>query len=110
VEQASRSENSRGPRDDEWKWSPREALDVVRDRIEGEADVHAWCTVDTSIGNLMVHITSTQAFDAEIFADEAGYRGEFKFEEDHRREYFLSYVTKSLCSQGHSEYWQMDTG
>jgi WD repeat-containing protein 48 len=110
VEQASRNENSRGPQDDEWKWSPREALDVVRDRIEGEAVVHAWCTVDTSIGNLMVHITSTQAFDAEIFADEAGYHGEFKFEEDHRREYFLAYVTKPLCSQGHSEYWQMDTG
>lgn len=85
VEQAIRIENSRAPQDDEWKWSPREALDIVRDRIEGEAVVHAWCTVDTSIGNLMVHITSTQAFDAEIFADEAGYHGEFKFEEDHRR-------------------------
>jgi WD repeat-containing protein 48 len=88
VEQASRIENSGGPQDDEWKWSPREALDVVRDRIEGEAFVHAWCTVDTSIGNLMVHITSARAFDAEIFADEAGYHGEFKFEEEHRCEYF----------------------
>jgi WD repeat-containing protein 48 len=110
VEQASRSENSRGPQDDEWKWSPREALDVVRDRIEGEAVVHAWCTVDTSIGNLMVHITSTQVFDAEIFADEAGCHGEFKFEDDHRCEYFFLYIAKSLCSQGPSEYWKMDTG
>jgi hypothetical protein len=106
VEQASRSENSRGPQDDEWKLSPREALNVVRDRIEEEAIVHAWCTVDTSTGNLMVHITSTQAFDGEIFADEAGYQGEFKVQEDRRREYFPPYVTKP---QGPSEYWQMDT-
>jgi WD repeat-containing protein 48 len=59
--------------------------------------MHAWCTVDTSIGNLMVHIASTQAFDAEIFVDEAGYHGEFKFEEDHLREYFLAYAT-SRCA------------
>ncbi|CAG7850929.1 WD repeat-containing protein 48 homolog [Serendipita indica DSM 11827] len=85
VEEATRSDHANKCTDgQEWKWSPREALEVVRERIEGEAVVQAWCTVDSSIGNLMVHVESPKAFDAEIFADEAGYSGEIAFEEDHR--------------------------
>ena len=88
VEEATRSDHAnKATNGQEWKWSPREALEVVRELIEGEAVVQAWCTVDSSIGNLMVHIESARAFDAEIFADEAGYSGEVAFEEDHRREF-----------------------
>jgi WD repeat-containing protein 48 len=85
VEKTHECENT--PDGQKWKWSPREALEVVRERIEGEAVVNAWCTVDSSIGNLMVHIESNRVFDAEIFGDEAGYQGDIQFEEDHRCEY-----------------------
>ena len=36
--------------------SPRQALEIVRDRIEGEAVVNPWSFADTKIGGLAVHI------------------------------------------------------
>jgi WD repeat-containing protein 48 len=52
--------------------SPREALDVVRERIDGEAFVIPWSSVDTSMGVLNVHLDE-HAFDAELYADELGF-------------------------------------
>ena len=49
--------------------SPREALEAVRERIEGEAVVPQWSTVDTKIGMLTVHF-SEKCFEAELYADE----------------------------------------
>ncbi len=74
-----------GHEPDERKWSPREALEAVRERIEGESVVSSWCTVDSGIGNLMVHVQYPQCFDGEIYADEAGYGSERFFDEDARR-------------------------
>ncbi|KAF8136388.1 hypothetical protein EV363DRAFT_1428786 [Boletus edulis] len=54
------------------EWSPREALEAVRERIEGEAVVSAWSSVDTKTGVLTVHINE-RCFEAEIYADEAGF-------------------------------------
>jgi WD repeat-containing protein 48 len=51
--------------------SPREALDLVRERIDGEAFVVPWSFVDTSMGVLNVHLDE-HAFDAELYADELG--------------------------------------
>jgi WD repeat-containing protein 48 len=51
--------------------SPREALDVVRERIDGEAFVVPWSSVDTAMGVLNVHLDE-HAFDAELYADELG--------------------------------------
>ena len=51
--------------------SPREALDIVRERIDGEAFVVPWSFVDTSMGVLNVHLDE-HAFDAELYADELG--------------------------------------
>ena len=51
--------------------SPREALDIVRERIDGEAFVMPWSFVDTSMGVLNVHLDE-HAFDAELYADELG--------------------------------------
>ncbi|KAF8493727.1 WD40 repeat-like protein [Russula emetica] len=51
--------------------SPREALDIVRERIDGEAFVVPWSFVDTSMGLLNVHLDE-HAFDAELYADELG--------------------------------------
>jgi WD repeat-containing protein 48 len=52
--------------------SPREALEAVRSRIEGEAVVNGWCNLETRTGLLQVHLTE-RCFEAEIYADEAGY-------------------------------------
>ncbi|KAH8113149.1 hypothetical protein DFH11DRAFT_1510830 [Phellopilus nigrolimitatus] len=54
------------------KISPRQALEIVRERIEGEAVVLAWASADTRIGELTIHILD-RCFESEIFADEAGY-------------------------------------
>jgi WD repeat-containing protein 48 len=57
--------------ENEYACSPREALDLVRERIDGEAFVVPWSFVDTSMGVLNVHLDE-HAFDAELYADELG--------------------------------------
>ncbi len=57
--------------EEDWVCSPREALDIVRERIDGEAVVVSWSAVDTSTGVLNVHLDE-HAFDAELYADELG--------------------------------------
>lgn len=52
--------------------SPREALEAVRERIEGDAVSSPWSSVDTKTGVLTVHINE-RCFDSEIYADEAGF-------------------------------------
>lgn len=64
--------------------SPREALEIVRERVEGEAVVMPWSTVDTKIGVLTVHLTE-RCFEAEVYADEVNW-GEKGGGEEHRRE------------------------
>lgn len=66
--------------------SPREALETVRERIEGEAVVISWCSVDTKTGVLTVHLNE-RCFDAEIYADEAGY-ADRQFSDELRRAFF----------------------
>jgi hypothetical protein len=46
-------------------------LDIVRERIDGEAFVVPWSFVDTSMGVLNVRLDE-HAFDAELYADELG--------------------------------------
>ncbi|CAE6446811.1 unnamed protein product [Rhizoctonia solani] len=52
------------------KLSPREALDLVRDRVEGESMTPAWIKVDTRVGDLTVHLEEPRCFDADVYADE----------------------------------------
>ena len=52
--------------------SPRESLETVRERIEGEAVVPAWAALETKTGVLTVHV-GERCFEAEVYADEAGY-------------------------------------
>jgi WD repeat-containing protein 48 len=89
VEAMMHGSSTEGHEHDERKWSPREALEAVRERIEGEAVVSSWCTVDSSIGNLMVHVQYPQCFDGEIYADETGYGSERPFDEDARRKSYI---------------------
>ncbi|EIW53101.1 uncharacterized protein TRAVEDRAFT_32004 [Trametes versicolor FP-101664 SS1] len=63
--------------------SPREALETVRERIEGEAVVSSWSALDTKTGVLTVHL-SEKCFESEIYADEAGYGPERQFSEEAR--------------------------
>lgn len=73
--------------------SPREALETVRERIEGQAVVNPWSSVDTKMGLLTVHL-SDRCFEAEIYADEAGYGPEKNFGDELRRK----------CSRLYSEF------
>ncbi|KAJ7252791.1 hypothetical protein B0H12DRAFT_1233874 [Mycena haematopus] len=59
-------------------WSPREALERVQERIDGEAVVAPWATVDTKAGVLAVHLNE-RSFESEIYADEVGYAGDRRF-------------------------------
>lgn len=67
------------------EWSPREALERVRERIEGEAVVGPWATVDTKAGVLAVHLNE-RSFESEIYADEVGYAGDRRFGDEAKRE------------------------
>jgi WD repeat-containing protein 48 len=67
--------------------SPRESLETVRERIEGEAMIASWATVDTKMGSLTVHLSEASCFDAEVYADEAGFTNADGFQEEHRRKY-----------------------
>jgi WD repeat-containing protein 48 len=49
---------------------PGDALDIVKERIQGEATTPMWCTVDTRVGSLSVHFDYPRCFDAEIYLDE----------------------------------------
>ena len=78
--------------------SPREALETVRERIEGEAVISAWSSLDTKTGVLTVHMNE-KCFEAEIYADEAGYGHERQFNEEARRECSLGCNRwNALCS------------
>ncbi|KAI0357265.1 hypothetical protein OH77DRAFT_1519667 [Trametes cingulata] len=63
--------------------SPREALETVRELIEGEAVVASWSSLDTKTGVLTVHLNE-KCFESEIYADEAGYGPERQFNEEAR--------------------------
>ncbi|KAF8063588.1 hypothetical protein FPV67DRAFT_1701521 [Lyophyllum atratum] len=61
--------------------SPREALECVRERIEGEAVVSTWSTADTKTGVLTIHLTE-KSFEAEVYADEVGYANDRRFNDE----------------------------
>ncbi|KAJ7623186.1 hypothetical protein FB45DRAFT_797112 [Roridomyces roridus] len=62
-------------------WSPREALERIREQIEGEAVVTQWATIDTKAGVLSVHLNE-RSFESEIYADEVGFAGDRRFTEE----------------------------
>ena len=91
VSAASNSDSGSTSRDGSDKSpSPREALETVRERIEGQAVVNSWSSVDTKMGLLTVHLTD-RCFEAEIYADEVGYGPEKNFGDE------LRCTCSSLC-------------
>jgi WD repeat-containing protein 48 len=88
VAAASHAGSTAGSNGTERERSPRDALEAVRERIEGEAVVAPWSTVDTKTGVLTVHLND-KCFEAEIYADEAGFGPDRRFNDELRRT-FLS--------------------
>ena len=58
--------------EEDWVCSPREALDIVRECIDGEAVVVHWSTLDTNTGVLNVNLDK-HTFDVELYADKLGH-------------------------------------
>jgi WD repeat-containing protein 48 len=70
--------------------SPREALEAVRERIEGEAVVSTWCMADTKGGVLTIHMTE-RCFEAEVYADEVGFDDNRQFNDESKRGSYFSW-------------------
>ncbi|KAF7308543.1 WD-REPEATS-REGION domain-containing protein [Mycena chlorophos] len=92
-----------GTKQSSQEWSPREALELVRERLEGEAVVASWATVDTKSGVLAVHINE-RSFESEIYADEVGYSGDRRFSDETKfnigkwvlRNLFLGFIREEI--------------
>jgi WD repeat-containing protein 48 len=54
----------------------KEALQLVKERIEGQGITSTFCTIDSRIGKLTIHLEESRCFDAEIYWDEIGFGGE----------------------------------
>lgn len=52
------------------KLLPGEALDIIKGRIQGHSAAPIWCTVDTKIGSLSIHLEYPRCFDSEVYLDE----------------------------------------
>jgi WD repeat-containing protein 48 len=78
------SDNGRAEREH----SPREALESVRERIEGEAVVLPWSAADTKGGLLTIHLNE-KCFDAEVYADEVGFGHDRYVTDESKRECFF---------------------
>lgn len=81
--------------------SPREVLEAVRERIEGEAVVSHWAMADTKAGVLTIHLTE-KCFEAEVYADEVGYANDRRFNDESKSVCFRLIVMKSFFSNVNS--------
>ena len=72
-----------GQAEKDLEFSPRQALETVRERVEGEAVVPHWSVADTKIGELTITLLD-RWYESEIFADEAGYGPERPFTDEQR--------------------------
>lgn len=63
--------------------SPCEALETVKEPIEGAAAVVSWASIDTKTGLLSVHLNERR-FETGIYVDETGFRPEKHFGDEVR--------------------------
>ena len=91
---------------DERERGPREALEIVRERIEGEAVVSTWCTADTKAGVLTIHMNE-RCFEAEVYADEVGFAHDAHFNEESKCELIsIAIIVDLSCFFfDDSKYW-----
>ncbi|KAI5308859.1 hypothetical protein KEM55_004692, partial [Ascosphaera atra] len=62
-------------------------LDDVYHENNTEDTITSWCTIDTRIGCLTITLDAARCFDAEVYADEAGFEDISMFKEDQRLNY-----------------------
>jgi WD repeat-containing protein 48 len=74
----------------------KEALELVKERIEGEGTILPWCTIETRTGSLNVHVQESTYYDAEVYADESGLRGTSADSKDDARISLGRVVLRSL--------------
>lgn len=94
VAGASHAGSTAGGRE-EREHSPREALEAVRERIEGEALVVNWCHADTKAGVLSIHLTE-RCFEAEVYADEVGFVNDRNFNDESKCESGSSLLVRGV--------------
>ena len=104
VGAASQAGSSAGGSDDEKERGPREALEIVRERIEGEAVVSTWCTADTKAGVLTIHMNE-RCFEAEVYADEVGFAHDAHFNDESKCELITITIILNLILFNDSKYW-----
>ena len=89
---------------DERETGPREALEIVRERIEGEAVISTWCTADTKAGVLTIHMNE-RSFEAEVYADEVGFAHDPHFNDESKCELITIAIIVNLILINDSKYW-----
>ena len=67
---------------------PRERLEIVKERIEGECVTGGWCDIDTKVGELSVGISvngsgSGKGWETEWFGDDLGVEG-VEYDDEYR--------------------------
>ena len=80
---------------DERERGPRESLEIVRERIDGETVVATWCTADTKAGVLTIHMNE-RCFEAEVYADEVGFANNPHFNDESKRELIIITIIINL--------------
>ena len=80
---------------DERERGPRESLEIVRERIDGETVVATWCTADTKAGVLTIHMNE-RCFEAEVYADEVGFANDPHFNDESKRELIIITIIINL--------------
>ncbi|TFK31745.1 WD40-repeat-containing domain protein [Crucibulum laeve] len=110
VADASQAGSTAGGSGGDKERSPREALEAVRERIEGEAVVLSWCTADTQGGVLSIHMNE-RCFDAEVYADEVGFANDRHYNDESKlnlgkwilRNLFMSFIKEELRFRRHHQ-------
>ncbi|KAG7440883.1 WD40 repeat-like protein [Guyanagaster necrorhizus] len=90
--------------------SPREVLDSVRERIEGEGVALPWATADTKAGVLVINMDE-KCFEAEVYADEVGFVHDRHFNDESKlnigkwvlRNLFLGFIREEQRMRRHRD-------
>ncbi|GBC09120.1 hypothetical protein RclHR1_08610007 [Rhizophagus clarus] len=59
-------------------------IDEIAQEVNTPESIPNWCSVDTRIGALTVHLDESKCFDAEMYADEAGLPDDIEVRDDQR--------------------------
>ncbi|KAK0201917.1 hypothetical protein DFS33DRAFT_1375400 [Desarmillaria ectypa] len=106
-----RSDSVAGSSGGEKERSPREVLDSVRERVEGEGVALPWATADTKAGVLVINMDE-KCFEAEVYADEAGFAHDRHFNDESKlnigkwvlRNLFLGFIREEQRMRRHRDH------